>query len=168
MSKKLMVLGGLLTLVSTYVLTFYANGSSYIWGYPALLILPDIFMNPGSYVLSLPPAMGYVIGVLMALFLLAGVLQILGAANRGIGTLGGIFALIGALFFTMVLMIGTSVIPVEVVLYMILFSGPALVPGTIPYHFGVAATTFPGTLGLGTFVLILGGVIGMIGVAKKD
>ena len=163
-----MVLGGLLTLVSTYVLTFYANGASIMWGYPAISVIPDIFTNPGSYVLGLPDAMGYVIGVLLALFLLAGVLQILGAANRGIGALGGIFALIGALFFTGVLMLGPSVVPGEVIIYLILFLGPELVPGIIPYHFGVTATALGGTLGLGSIVLILGGIIGMIGVAKKD
>jgi len=168
MGKGLIIIGGLLTLVSTYVLTFYANGSLYAWGYPALSLVPDIFTNPGNYVVSLPPVMGYAIGVLLVIFLLAGLLQMLGVANRGLGTLGGVFALLGCGYITMVFMTGTMLIPLEYTAYVNLFAGPALIPGTIPFHFGWATTEFPGTLGLGILVLLAGGILGLIGQARRD
>ena len=168
MSKGLRVLGALLTLVATYVLTFFGEGAFLGWGYPALLHLPEIFTDPGSYVISLPPVMGYVIGILLALFLLAGVLQLLGVAKKGIGILGGVVALLGSLFQIIVLFTGATVIPAEYGIYLLLFVGSPLVPGTIPYHLAITTTSSGTPIGLGLVVLIIGGILGLIGTIGDD
>ncbi len=166
--KPLMVLGGLLTLVSMYVLSIYRSGALYVWGYPAIQLIPDMFMNPGAYVVSLPDLAGYLVAVLFVLFLISGVLQLLGVASRAVGVLGGVFACAGAAYFVLVLLTGTSILPLEAAAYIDLFAGVEFVPGIIPYHFPVMATVYPGTMGLGAIVLVAGGVLGLIGTAMPE
>ena len=167
-NKALTLLGAVLTLAGTYALSFYRNGPLFAWGYPALQLLPDIFTNPGMYVISLPSYAGYVVGALLALFLLAGVLQLIGAAVRGLGLLGSLFAVLGSLYVVLVLLTGTSLIPLEYAAYIDLFAGPEYMAGMIPYHFAVTTTAYPGTLGLGAPVTIVGGILGLLGTASKD
>ena len=168
MGKRLIILSGLLTLIATYVLTFYAIGGNYTWGYPAIMHLPDMFVFPSSYVMGLPTFMGYVAAILILLFLASGILQLIGAASRGIGIFGSIIALLGSLYFVFILMTGVTVIPYQYGWYFVLFNGGPLVPGAIPYHIGVASTVLPGTMGLGLVVLILGGILGLVGQARRD
>lgn len=168
MSKVLRLLGALMTLVATYVLTFFGEGPFIGWGYPALLTLPEIFADPASYAISLPPVMGYVIGIVLALFLLAGVLQLIGVASRGLGIIGGIIALLGSLFMVIVLFTGADIIPAQFGIYLLLFIGPPLVPGTIPYSLVITTTGLGTPVGLGLVVLILGGILGLVGQRDND
>lgn len=156
LGKTLSILGGVLTLVSTYLLTFWGSGMVYGSGIGAIMNIPDIFMNPGTYAGTLPEFMGYVIAALLLFFLFAGILELAGAGSRGASAIGGFLALIGGIYF--LLGLEFSSLPLDISLYSnILFGGSAIVDGILPFHLTI------GNVGVGTYVLFAGGVLGLIG-----
>ena len=91
--------------------------------------------------------------------------ELLGLKNRFIGVLGALSALIGGV--VVYLYLTTTILPGVISMYMNFFSGTALVNGIIPYHIPLGNAIISGTVGLGTYLLILGGVLGLIGNAMS-
>ena len=91
--KILMILGGLITIVATYVFAFYEliPGVFYGWGIGAWVFVPDIFAS-GEIMLIL-------IEIFIILFLLAGVIQLIGVKSRIVGFIGSLLALGGFIYF---------------------------------------------------------------------
>jgi len=151
--KILMIVGGLITIVATYFLTFYSLGFGiYGWGVGAWLFVDDVFLS-GDIVLI-------IIEIVIILFLIAGLLQFIGAKSRVVGFIGSLLALGGFVYF---LLIEFSLIS-STAIYALLFAGEAIVDGIFPFH--LQAGSF---VGLGTYVLIGGAVLGIIGTfAGRD
>jgi len=151
--KILMILGGLITIVATYFLTFYHLGPNiYGWGIGAWFFVDDVFSS-GEIVLI-------IIEILIILFLITGLLQWIGVKSRVIGFIGSLLALGGYVYFMLIefqLISSTAI-------YALLFAGPAIVDGIFPFHLQVGAFA-----GLGAYVLAGGAVIGIIGTfAERD
>jgi len=142
--KILCILGGLITIVATYVLAFYAFPPVYGWGIAAWINVPYIF-GAGDIMII-------IIEVIIILFLLAGVFQLIGAKSRALGIIGSLLALGGFIYF---MLIEFSLIS-STAIYALLFVGEAL--GPLPFHIGVG--TFAS---LGAYVLAGGAVLGLIG-----
>ena len=79
--KILMILGGLITIVATYFLTFYELlPGIYGWGIGAWLFVDDVFLS-GAILLI-------IIEIFVIFLLIAGLLQLIGAKSRVIGFIG--------------------------------------------------------------------------------
>jgi hypothetical protein len=154
--KTFSILGGIFTLISTYFLTFWSSGTIYGSGIIAIVNIPDMFTNPSVYAGSFPEFMGYVVAALLLFFLIAGILELAGASSRGASAMGGLLAIIGGLYF--LLSLEYSALPAEISLYSdILFGGNAIIDGILPFHISI------GNVGLGTYILVAGGVLGLMG-----
>ena len=142
--KILCILGGLITIVATYVLAFYAFPPAYGWGIAAWMFVPAIFSS-GDIMIIL-------IEILVILFLLAGLFQLIGAKSRVLGIIGSLLALAGFIYF---MLIEFSLIS-STAIYALLFVGEAL--GPLPFHISVGSFA-----SLGAYVLAGGAVLGLIG-----
>jgi hypothetical protein len=147
------VIGGILVLVATYFLTFDGVSPNYVYGLGLLLNLGLIFSS--GEVLTI------VIAIILVIFCLSGLFIILGVKSRFLSIFGSLLAILVSVYFILILM---GVLPPEVAVYGLLFFHPALVEGIIPYHLAL------GTMGgLGIWVLLAGGILGLIGgIIKKN
>ncbi|MHA1641683.1 MAG: hypothetical protein ACTSVX_03000 [Promethearchaeota archaeon] len=146
--KVLSILGGIIVLLSTYLLTFYSLGSTYGYGIAAWVNLTDLFT-------AVAPWYVYIAAVLIVLFLLSGFFLLIGAGKRGLAIFGGIFALLGGIYLLITILF--NILPLEVEIYILWFAGDALVSGIIPFHVAI------GNAGLGLYVLLGGAILGFIG-----
>ena len=142
--KILTILGALITIVATYVLAFYAFPPSYGWGIGAWLNVVTIITSGDIMII--------IIEIFIVLFLLAGLLQLIGLKSRAVGFIGSLLALGGFIYF---MLIEFSLIS-STAIYAFLFIGDAL--GPLPFHISVGSFA-----SLGTYVLAGGAVLGIIG-----
>jgi len=144
--KILMILGGLITIVATYVFAFYEliPATLYGWGIGAWAFVPDVFAS-GEIMLIL-------IEIFIILFLLAGVIQLIGLKSRVVGLIGSLLALGGFIYF---MLIEFSLIS-STAIYALLFAGVPI--GPLPIHVGVGSFA-----SLGAYLLAGGAVLGIIG-----
>ncbi|MFW9945478.1 MAG: hypothetical protein ACFFDX_01475 [Candidatus Odinarchaeota archaeon] len=159
----LALLGGIITLVGTFVLTFYESATYNIKGsgIGLLVNIEDSLAMAASY--------GWIVYFFEILFLVliwGGVLSIIGAKVRVLAILGGIFAIILAVFLIMVAFVGYN-LPDDVLTAGFFFSGPL---GAYPLHIAVGDYVVPDlTAGLGIYFLLVGGVLAFIGgVMPRD
>ncbi len=154
--KVLCIIAGIVTLISTYLLAFFAVAPPvYGWGIGFIFQIPEMFTNPGTYgILGIPDYMVYIMAVLGIIFLVAGIFQIIGVKTRVTALIGSIFALGLAIF---IILVGFGVLPSQWGVYTLFFAGDSLVEGIIPFHLAL------GNLSLGIYTLLLGGVLGLIG-----
>ncbi|MEJ2251140.1 MAG: hypothetical protein P8Y70_15405 [Candidatus Lokiarchaeota archaeon] len=144
--KILSAVGGIITLVSTFLLSLMAfTSTSFASGLGFAINLPDLFTS-GDMLLI-------ILAIVLIIFLVSGVLQIIGIANRASAIVGSILPILVAIFF---IIYAFGVIPSDIAIYLDVFSGEQYF-GFLPYHLQIWE------LGLGTFTLLGGGVIGLIG-----
>ena len=99
-----------------------------------------------------------IIEIFIVLFLLAGLLQLIGLKSRAVGFIGSLLALGGFIYF---MLIEFSLIS-STAIYALLFVGDAL--GPLPFHIGLGSFA-----SLGAYVLAGGAVLGIIGTfAGRD
>jgi len=144
--KILIILGGLITIVATYVFAFYEliPGTFYGWGIAAWAFVPDVFAS-GEIMLIL-------IEIFIILFLVSGVIQLIGVKSRVLGLIGSLLALGGFIYF---MLIEFSLIS-STAIYALLFAGAPI--GALPIHVGVGSFA-----SLGAYLLAGGAVLGLIG-----
>jgi len=151
--KILMALGGIITLVATYVLSLYwLGGTIYGWGIGAWVTAfqPTIWTSGDIVVI--------IIEIVVILFLLAGLFQFIGIKVRWVGLFGSLLALGGFVYF---MLIEFSLIS-STAIYALLFAGEAI--GPLPFHLVLG-----NFVGLGAYVLVGGAVLGIIGTfADRD
>jgi hypothetical protein len=152
--KIFCILGGIVTLVAMYIFSFgdfpFLPGT-YFYSIGFMLNIPNIF---GS---------GQILWIILAIvgiiFLVSGIFIILGVKSRVIAIIGSIFAIGMGVYFILTIFL---VLPAEAGQFIALFLYPALVDGIVPFHFGLGSTAF-GSVGLGSYLLVGGGVLGLIG-----
>ena len=84
--KFLTLLGGILTILGTYVFALYGVTGVVGSGIGFILNIGELFENADSYATGIDAPIGlyYVLIVLFIIFLASGVLQMIGAQNRAV------------------------------------------------------------------------------------
>ena len=163
--KILVLVGGLLTLVSTFFLSFYGiGGGVYGSGLGFIFNIADIMANPGNYVPGETMTV-YIVAIVYIVFLISGVLQLAGLASRVIAIIGSIIVLAVGILMLLVLL---NALPAYAP-YATLFEHSAIVQGVLPLD--VPLVSVPSvTISLGTFTLLAGGALGFVGgiLGTKD
>jgi hypothetical protein len=158
--KFFVIVGALLTLVSTFFFSFFnAGGSTYGWGIGFILNLSDIMENPGTYVPGETMTV-YIVAIVLIVFLASGILQLLGLAARAFAILGSIIVL----GMGIVILIAVYDWVPDMTPYASLLVSDPIAPGIFPLDVPL------GGVSLGTYLLLGGGALGLIGgiMGTKD
>ncbi|MFX1379770.1 MAG: hypothetical protein ACFFA4_11840 [Promethearchaeota archaeon] len=140
--KVLCIIGGIVTLLATFLFSFVTNffGIGFIMNIPALFSTGDVLV--------------IIMAIVFIIFLLAGLFIILGLKSRALAIIGAILAIVVGVYF-MLSFVG--VLPFTISQFAIMFAHLPLVANIIPIDLML------GPYGLGTYLLIAGGVLGLIG-----
>ncbi len=167
--KFLVLLGALLTLVSTFFLSFGqtngTDGRTLTSGIGFLFNLPEIFgnvaywngINGGETVLQ------YTFSIIFIVFVLSGIIQLLGLLNKYVGIIGSLIAL--AFAITIIIFITVDVPGWGFNRYSSLLWRAPIVDGILPLDVPLitASGIFYQVYSLGTITLIAGGALGLVG-----
>ena len=165
--KKLLTIAGILTLLATFLFswsTFRFGEIQYMYGVGGIYNVIDIFTIGTKFYrrhLRLPEWAIYIIAIIVIWLVLSGLIQILGRKNRKIGIIGSIIPLI----ISVIILLNVLGIPFTGGFMRIfqVFGGEPVIEGLIPLHIVI-----PGrSEGFGTYLLLIGGILGIIG-AKKN
>ena len=163
----LALIGGILSLVAVFVLTFFEIMGIKGSGIGLLVSAGDVFAA-AAYM----GALVYVFEILWLILIWGGALQLIGIKVRALAIIGGIFAILLAVFQMVVALAGAT-LPMEIQQAALFFAqNPYIIPPTFPFPFHVALGTYigaPATAGLGIYVLLGGGVLAFVGgVLPRD
>ncbi|KKM77823.1 hypothetical protein LCGC14_1366150 [marine sediment metagenome] len=154
--KILILIGALLTLVSTFFFTFFETAvpGEYASGLGFIINLPDIFASADGYatIMGVEIFVVYVLAIVYMVFLLSGILQLIGLATRVLAIIGSILPILGGV---VILLINLGV--VDMYADTSLFWRAPIVEGVLPFNLTIGPTS------LGTITLLAGGVLGMVG-----
>lgn len=145
----LALIGGILSLVACFLLSFYGGYGLDGWG-------TGVLMNAGFW-LDVATLYGYPLltaaVIIFSILIFGGVLQIIGIKSRATAIIGAIFSLVLAIFLILAI---SGTLPLEITIMASTFAGPTTIPG-LPLHVAL------GDYGLGIFVLLGGGVLAFVG-----
>jgi hypothetical protein len=156
--KILIILGGILTLLGTYVFAIYGEPTFFAGsGIGFITNLPDLFGNADAIALATgwDVIFIYIFTILFLIFLASGVLQLAGIKSRILAFIFSLFPLVvGAMIL---ILFYTDILGPTTGIFALYFIGE---------HF---ADFFPiivnlGDVGLGTYLLVAGGVLGLVSV----
>ncbi len=162
--KVLILIGALITIASTFFLTFFAIvGDVYAFGLGFTFNIPDIFQNVDGYAffMGTDTMVVYILVIVYIVFLISGVLQLVGLASRVVAIIGSIFPIVTAILIILIVQFG---ILDGMYKYTFLFWNDSIVDGILPFDLAL------GDVSLGTYTLLAGGVLGLIGgiMGSKD
>ncbi|MFX1418881.1 MAG: hypothetical protein ACFE9N_08180 [Promethearchaeota archaeon] len=152
--KIFCIIGGIVTLLACFLFSFGdfpPLPGVYFYGL-------GLFMNIGD-IFALGNALAIVFVILGIILMISGLLIILGVKSRVIAIIGSIFAIFMSVWFLLSFYL---VFTGDLLLGVTVFAYIPLVDGFIPLHVGLGGTIFA-TVGLGTYLLLGGGVLGLIG-----
>ena len=144
--KILLIIGGFVTLLATYLFSFAGGFGIYFYGIGFITNIPILFTSGDVLVI--------IMTIVFIIFLLSGIFILLGVRSRGLGIIGSLFAIVVGVYFILVFYVG---LPLEVSQFAIMFIDLAIVEGILPLNIAV------GDASLGTILLLSGGVLGLIG-----
>jgi len=155
--KILTILGGILTLLGTYVFAIYGVAGLFAGsGIGFITNLGDLFTNADGIALFLGVDVWiiYLLTILFLIFLASGILQLLGVKSRALGFIFSVFPLVVG--FMIIIFFYTDILGPTTAVFTFYFIGE---------HFG---DFFPiivnlGDVGLGAYLLVGGGVLGILG-----
>jgi len=155
--KILILIGALLTLVSTFFLSLVnIGGVVYGYGVGFIFNILDILSEADAIAVFIgtETMVVYIVTIVFIVFLLAGILQLVGLASRAVAIIGSIIALgVGIVILLAALDIFTDLTP-----FLTLLMHDSIAEGIFPLD--VALTEY---LSLGTVTLLAGGALGLIG-----
>ncbi|MHA1678943.1 MAG: hypothetical protein ACTSW3_09225 [Promethearchaeota archaeon] len=144
------ILGGILLLISTYLLAFQVTGPFNVYDTTAWLKLTNLFTSSTTHWYD------YLFAIIFVLFLLSGFLLLIGANKRGISIFSALIALL--IGFYIFITIVSDILPYEAEVYVYSwFTSGELVPGILPFNIPV------GNASLGLYLMLTGAVLGFIG-----
>ncbi len=154
--KILILIGALLTLVSTFFFAFFETifPGAYAYGLGFVFNIPDILSSADGYALNMgvEVMIVYILAIVYIVFILSGILQLVGLASRVVAIIGSILPIaVGVL----ILLINLGIL--DMLEYTELFWRVAIVDGVLPFNIAIGPTA------LGTITLLAGGVLGLIG-----
>ena len=151
--KILVIIGALLTLVSTFFLSFFAAAiaGDYGSGIGFIFNIPDIMANPSTY--GPEDMVVYIVAIVFIVFLISGILQLIGLASRVVAIIGSIIVIgVGV-----VILLAIFDVSADLTAYASLLEDTAIVDGIWPFALAL------GDASLGTYTLLAGGALGLIG-----
>jgi len=161
--KVITLIGGILTLLGTYTLTWFLFPSltniPHAWGYGGIKTLMDLFTDTEKYAnyYELDIWVIYIIAALVIWFLISGILQILVMKKRVLGIIGSIMPLVMSILI--LISVSFALIP-EILKYLEIFADPAPISrGVFPLNYNIAGRNES----IGTYFLCAGAVLGIIG-----
>lgn len=165
LGKLLSLIGGVLTLVATYVFAWFVvdiTGTLYYGhGIGIVMSLPETFANAESIAASwgsgVPGFVLYIVGGCLIFFLFSGILILLGVKNRIIPIIGAIMPIAIAL----AVISGPFNVPPNVINYIAPFSSETL--GGFPLNIVIGPIGYGASVSLGNYLLLAGGILGVIG-----
>ena len=165
--KKLLIIAGILTLLATFLFswsTFAFGEINYLYGVGGISNAIDILIGGTKYYrtrFQIPEWAIYVIAIIVIWLVASGFIQIIGRKSRKAGILGSIIPLLIGL----VILLNALGLPFIGGLIRILevFGGTPVIEGLIPLHITILGRPEA----IGTYLLLVGGILGLIG-AKKN
>jgi len=161
--KILVLIGALLTLVSTFFLTFgatlfpgvFASGLGFVFN------IPNILSEAAGYatLMGEEVMIVYILTIVYLVFIISGILQLVGLASRVVAIIGSILPIaVGIL----IILIYSGIL--DMIQYTVLFWRTPIVDGILPFDLPV------GVVSLGTYTLLAGGILGFVGgiLGTKD
>ncbi|MFX1363857.1 MAG: hypothetical protein ACFFCE_14250 [Promethearchaeota archaeon] len=151
--KILCIIGGIITLATTFLLSFASDAIYYYYYIGLFQNIGDIFENADMDVIILT--------IVFIVVMLSGVLIILGVKSRVPSIIGGILAIVFAVYF---ILVGFDILDItEIGKYVGVFAyDEALVENIIPFDLPLGGGDFI-EISLGTYLMLGGGVLGLIG-----
>jgi hypothetical protein len=154
--KILVLVGALLTLVSTFFLTFGATvfPGAYASGLGFVFNIPNILTDAASYaaLMGEDVMIVYILTIVYIVFIISGVLQLVGLASRVVAIIGSILPIVVGV---LILLIYLGIL--DMAQYTVLFWRSQIVDGILPFDLPLGAVS------LGTYTLLAGGVLGLVG-----
>lgn len=155
--KVLAFLGGLITLLGTYVFAVYGVTGVVGSGLGFAMNIPDLFENADAIAIAIdiPVALLYVYIIIFIIFLASGVLQMLSVQSRAVGFIFSLFPLgVGLLF---ILLVYTDILGITSAFFAFFFIGEQ-------YGDFFPVLVDLGDLALGVYLLLAGGALGILSV----
>ncbi|MFW9972383.1 MAG: hypothetical protein ACFFDF_19510 [Candidatus Odinarchaeota archaeon] len=167
--KILILIGALLTLFSSFFLSFGqtngADGRTYASGIGFLFNLPSIIGNIGYWVgFNGREAMViYIVSIVFIVFLLSGIIQLIGLINKYVAMIGSVIVIGISIAIILAVMIDSPGWGMNQ--YSSLLWAPPIANGVWPLDVPIvgASGVFYQNLSLGTLTLIIGGSLGFAG-----
>ena len=167
--KILVLVGGLLTLVSTFFFSFGqtngADGRTLSSGIGFLFNLPEIITDVNYWVTfnGGEAMIIYIVSIVFLVFLVSGILQLVGLVNRVVAIIGSLIVL--SIGIVIMLAIFIDIPGWGSNQYSSLLWRAPIADGVWPFDLPIVnvATTFYQTLSLGTITLVAGGALGLAG-----
>jgi hypothetical protein len=148
--KILCILGGIITLLATYLFSF----AVLIPGFASLYGI-GFFMNFEIFFSGIPAtAIEIIMIIVFVIFMLSGVFILVGLKVRALAIFGGIFATVIGLYL---ILTTYNLLPPEIGQYILFFARADLVGGIIPLSVDLGGPA------LGSFLVLGGGVLGLVG-----
>ena len=168
-SKILILLGALLTLFSTFFLSFAQtnglDGRTQASGIGFLFNLPSIIGDVSYWEAFNGGEVGviYIVSIVFIVFLLAGIIQLVGLINKYVALIGSIIVI--GVSIAIILAITVNISGWDMSVYSTLLWATPIADGIWPLDVPVVETSglFYQNLSLGTITLIIGGVLGFTG-----
>jgi hypothetical protein len=157
---------GIITILATYLFSWYAINIGtihYVNGIGIIVHLPDMFLSAESLgtTLDIPFFALYIIAGLFILFLISGILQIIGVASRAVVIIGSIMPI---LLGVALLMTTADIFPKNLWIEYILGTDQPLIADIIPLKLLPLEV-----VDIGAYLLFAGGAIGFIaGILPRD
>ena len=167
--KIFVQIGAILTLVSTFFFSFGqtngADGRTYISGIGFLFNLPEIIGDVNYWVIfnGGEVMVIYIVSIVLGVFLLAGIIQLIGVVNRAVALIGSLIAL--SLGIVIILAVMIDIPGFGLNQYSSLLWRAPITDGIWPLDVPIVAASgvFYDALSLGSITLVAGGGLGLIG-----
>ncbi|KKK45228.1 MAG: hypothetical protein Lokiarch_11140 [Candidatus Lokiarchaeum sp. GC14_75] len=149
-SKIYFLIGGLVTLLATFLFSFhtYFPGVD-IYGIGFLMNIPALFTSGDILVI--------IMTIVFIIFLLSGIFILLGVKSRVVAIIGSLFAIGVSGYFIFVFYIG--MLDPQ---FAFMFLDLAIIEGILPLNIPI------GSISIGPILLLAGGVLGLIGGIKSS
>jgi hypothetical protein len=171
--KLIIIIGGIVTLLATYVFSWFvvdiAGTLYYGHGLGVLFSLPYTFTNAEAIAATwgsgVPFFVLYIVGGFLIFFLFSGIFILLGLKNRILPIIGAIMPIM----ISIAVLFGPSSTPPNLLDYIVVFSSEAFIDGIFPVNLIVGPSVINASVSLGNYLLLVGGVLGIIGgILPKD
>jgi hypothetical protein len=145
--KVFCILGGIIAIVATFLFSFAAVGPAYFYTIGLFLNLTTWFSTGDILII--------IMCVVFLILMIGGFLILGGVKVRALAIIGSIFAIVESVYF--ILTFYVFGIFSDIGQFSILFVAFSLVEGFVPVNVAL------GSVSLGTYLLLGGGVLGLIG-----
>ena len=140
------IIGGLITLLSTYLFTFHLYFPGvHFYGIGFIMNIPTFFTSGDILVI--------IMAIVFVFFLLSGIFILIGLKSRTLAVIGSLLAIVAGVYFILVFYIG--ILGIDQFAFM--FLNLELIEGIIPFNIPI------GTVSIGPSLVLVGGLLGLIG-----